>query len=579
MMQNLPFQDDKPSSSAPWKMERLDSWKEVASFFQRDVRTVQLWEKHEGLPVRRHQHRKLGSVYAYRAELERWWAARSAMRAGTDAATAGVPTAAERAPAPNPESLAGKPHVLVLPFEAVRSNSDSTSMRQAIDRFGVGLQDDLVVELSRLKMYSTNLPSRAMPQMDAPTPTFMKTLAAEFAAEMVLTGAIRLVGNQVRVSAQLIRAGDLRCLWADRFDVDLAGVHPTKLEESQKALAGRLGEILLEYSAHGGAPRRQPPAARQSLAHCACTMGRHFWNQRSRTAIQKAFGYFLDAVDLDPRCAEAYAGLANSYVSLSYNHLMPPREAAVRAVEAVRAAMRIAPESISVRNARINVLTNCEWDWSTAESECRALLDLGRMDGRTIQLYSSLMNAQGRHEEAIGMALHAHRLEPDSTVANTQVSLAYLYGGDCDSALPFIQRALELTPHYIMGQALLGRIEAGRGNWDDAASAFSRTLELSDQSSFAKALMAYARAGSGDVTSARAILRDLDEVASDKCFPAYDVSAAHSILNQHDKALENISRACDSRDMKAIFVNHDPRFAGLRDSPGFRQIASAMPFN
>src|ERR1700739_1592324 len=62
-----------------WTKERLDSWKEVASFFRREVRTVQLWEKSEGLPVRRQHHKKLGSVYAYRHELEAWWAARSAV--------------------------------------------------------------------------------------------------------------------------------------------------------------------------------------------------------------------------------------------------------------------------------------------------------------------------------------------------------------------------------------------------------------------------------------------------------------------------------------------------------------------
>lgn len=42
--------------------ERLDSWKEIASYLKRDVRTVQRWERREGLPVHRHQHEKLGSV-------------------------------------------------------------------------------------------------------------------------------------------------------------------------------------------------------------------------------------------------------------------------------------------------------------------------------------------------------------------------------------------------------------------------------------------------------------------------------------------------------------------------------------
>ncbi len=52
--------------------ERLESWKEVASYLGKTVRTVQRWEKHEGLPVHRHQHDKRGTIIAYPAELDRW---------------------------------------------------------------------------------------------------------------------------------------------------------------------------------------------------------------------------------------------------------------------------------------------------------------------------------------------------------------------------------------------------------------------------------------------------------------------------------------------------------------------------
>ena len=55
---------------------RLDSWKEIAAYLKRDIRTVQRWEKLEGLPVRRHQHQKRGSAFAYRDELDTWWQSR-----------------------------------------------------------------------------------------------------------------------------------------------------------------------------------------------------------------------------------------------------------------------------------------------------------------------------------------------------------------------------------------------------------------------------------------------------------------------------------------------------------------------
>jgi tetratricopeptide (TPR) repeat protein len=55
---------------------RLDSWKDIAAYLKRDVSTVQRWEKREGMPVHRHVHGKLGSVYAFRSELDAWWRGR-----------------------------------------------------------------------------------------------------------------------------------------------------------------------------------------------------------------------------------------------------------------------------------------------------------------------------------------------------------------------------------------------------------------------------------------------------------------------------------------------------------------------
>jgi Tol biopolymer transport system component len=65
-----PSSDTPPSVSPP--EDRLDSWKEIAAYLDRDVTTVQRWEKREGMPVHRHLHDRLGSVFASRAELDRW---------------------------------------------------------------------------------------------------------------------------------------------------------------------------------------------------------------------------------------------------------------------------------------------------------------------------------------------------------------------------------------------------------------------------------------------------------------------------------------------------------------------------
>jgi tetratricopeptide (TPR) repeat protein len=81
---------------APADTDRLDSWKEIAAFLKRDVRTVQRWEKQAGLPVHRHSASRLRTAYAYRSELDEWWRRHPENPEGRPPATPafGVPAAA-----------------------------------------------------------------------------------------------------------------------------------------------------------------------------------------------------------------------------------------------------------------------------------------------------------------------------------------------------------------------------------------------------------------------------------------------------------------------------------------------------
>jgi TolB-like protein len=580
-MQNASFTDDLSPQFAEWTTERLDSWKEIASFFRREVRTVQLWEKSEGLPVRRQYHKKLGSVYAYRRELESWWATRSARASGFSARPeeleGGVVRPGFGAVARQSGAVSSQTEptelgrILVFPLEVVHSRRDRGPLQHIVDRFTGGLKDDIVIELRRCCFDPVCLSANALPSQGASTATFMRNTAREFGADFYLTGAVRYAGNQVRVSMQLVRSQDAVCLWTDRFDTALDHVF-----QAQSELANRIARALPEHIVRRVArPGRRDEVEHEPAFH-ACMMGLHFWKQRTRGDLMKALGYFQDAVILDPGFADGYAGLADTYVSLSYNHLMPPRQAIQAARNAVEMGLKLAPHSLNVRNAEINFKVNCAWEWAGAEQVCREVVQSGCVDSRLLQLYASLMINLGRHDEAIRLSLHAHRLDPLSDLVNSQVSFSYFYAGDYANALAFIDRTISLRPRFIMGHALLGRTQAERGDWEQAIKAFERGLELSADSTFLKALLAYGHAGGGDAERATEILREIEADAGDACFPAYDVSAAHAKLNQESEALQNICKAYEMRDMKMIYIQYDPRFTSLRGLPQFRKIASSI---
>jgi hypothetical protein len=88
-----------PPSERPPE-DRLDSWKEIAAYLKRDVTTVQRWEKREGMPVHRHLHDRMGSVYASRAELDAWMRSRN-LPAGQENGTNAI---SPDPPAPPPRS-------------------------------------------------------------------------------------------------------------------------------------------------------------------------------------------------------------------------------------------------------------------------------------------------------------------------------------------------------------------------------------------------------------------------------------------------------------------------------------------
>jgi TolB-like protein len=555
--------------------DRLDSWKEIASFFGRQVRTVQLWEKREGLPVRRQHHKILGSVFAHRSELEAWQIARSAMgpSPGRLADEDGSLVLRTSAGAADAETSSSGVRILALPFETIHNRIEDAADTQPAERFGRGLQHDLILELTRSKRQPVVVPLQSIPYQANSPLAWANEIAAELEIDAILMGSIRHSGPQLRVSVQFIRASDMLCLWSERFEAEMGSSFDLQAELAMK-ICGALPDHRVKSEKLG----RSGSTANGGLAFQACSMGFQAWSQRSAGGLREAIDYFNDAVELDPGYADAYAGLADTYVSLSYCHLIPARNAASLASKAARTARRLNKESIRVNNAYVNSLLHCNRNLNLAERHCRQMIDAGRLDARTLQLYSSIMILRDRHEDSIRWALHAVDLgnERDRVPLTGQISLAHFYSGDYENAISVIEKAIDQQPRYMMGYVLLGRAEVQRGNWQQAISAFTKGMELSNGALFAKALLASAYAGGGDKARSHAILTKLGPEKSKDTFPAYDVSAAYAALNKEDEAMAYLRSALKNRDTMSIYIGQDPRFSKLRGSLEFQRVSSLV---
>ena len=284
-------------TKAPDVTDRLDSWKDIATYLKRDVTTVQRWERREGLPIHRQQHDKLGSVYAFRHEIDAWRAARSRRleapgdsASDPDAIPASEPeTRVESKPLAGPATIQSKRRVwlfaaagvtaivvtmlatwltyrqtgsgpslarpdirsiVVLPLENLSGDS-------AEDFFAAGLTEELTDRLAQLKTLRVISRTSAMSLRDRRIP--VSTIARELNVDAVIEGSVRREGGRVRISIQLIHAPTDTHLWARDFERETAATWPLQIEVAQA-----VADEIRVQATPGGASAPGSDAIRQS---------------------------------------------------------------------------------------------------------------------------------------------------------------------------------------------------------------------------------------------------------------------------------------------------------------------------
>ncbi|MHB1700422.1 MAG: hypothetical protein ACYCSN_09870 [Acidobacteriaceae bacterium] len=282
----------------------LDSWKEIAAYLRRDVRTVQLWEKSEGLPIHRHMHKSRASVYAQIVELDAWWQDRNRRIAADfepaviEAATASIEGASIKdAPGgvPRSRSIRGYaavsilvtvllgmilllaqqglrraignlvlwkplssvarlplPVLAVLPFRNLSPEQESASASAA-----VALTEYLTTEMVRTgKLRVASHRSVARFKGDEAS---VVEVASVFHADLLLEGTVACTHRRMRVTAHLIDVRSDREIWSDIYvrtveDADSPGKGRTESDvlSAQAEIASAVASAVVSRLADSG---------------------------------------------------------------------------------------------------------------------------------------------------------------------------------------------------------------------------------------------------------------------------------------------------------------------------------------
>ncbi len=279
--------------------DRLDSWKEIAAYLRRGVRTVRRWEHDEGLPVHRHVHRVLGSVYAFKSEIDRW---RDGSRRG-----AGRPTTGSRR-----VRATGVRSIAVLPFVNLSTDREN-------EYFADGLTDEVTSGLSRIG--ALRVTSRTSAMTFKGTNQDVGSIARALGARYILEGSVRRAADRLRITARLIDGPGDTLLWADAWDGSLEDVFAM-----QERLARAIIEALeVRLSTDEDRRLADRPIDNLHAYECYVRARQEAWRWR-KDAIDHAIQLLRNGLALVGDNARLYAALGHAF--LQY------REAGIDATDA-----------------------------------------------------------------------------------------------------------------------------------------------------------------------------------------------------------------------------------------------------
>ena len=574
---DAPSPGPQPSGTAP---ERLDSWKEIAAYLNRDVRTVQRWERREGMPVHRHQHYKRGSVYALTSEVDAWRKSRrlelledaQQSPAESDRPTA-APTMrrwlvlssgvavlallaiayfmtrhrAEATHSPKIESLA------VLPFQNLSGDPSQ-------DYFADGMTEELIGRLSSVR--GLNVISRTSATRFKDTHQSVPQIAQALHVDAVVEGSVLREGSQVRVTVQLIRGATDESVWAGQYQRE---------DRSILALQDEVARSIVErikVSLTPGDSNQAPPRIVAPEAHEAYLKGRYYFNQRTEDALNKSISYFQQAIARDPGYALAHSGLADAYALLGFRGGFPSKEALSHAKAEALKAIELDDTLAEPHVSLAFIAETYEWDWATAEREYKRALELNPGDVRAHNWYAGYLMYVGRFEEGIAEAKRARDLDPLSLPINNALAGRLLAAGRYNEGLQQVQQTLELDPHFAPAHQTLGWVYLHKGKQEDAIQEFQNALQLTGMEDTDLQLdLGFAYAVSGKRAEARRILGNLEKRYVQGVVPASSVGILHGALGEPNEAFAWLEKAYEERDPQLTYLKAGRRFEPLRKDP------------
>jgi len=501
------------------------------------------------MPVHRHVHNVLGTVYAYKSEIDNW------------RETARRRLAPKRPGARRLSHLGGEPikSIAVLPFANLSADPEN-------EYFADGLTDEVTSDLSRIS--TIHVISRTSAMTFKHTNKDLRAIARELGVRYVLEGSVRRAGERLRITAQLIDAASDEHLWGDKFDGSVEDVFSIQ-ERIAHFIVG-----ALELRLTAGEERRlaDRPIGNLHAYECYLRARQEAWRWR-RDAIDHAVQLLHNGLTIIGANTKLYAALGHAHLQYREAGLDFSERPLDAAEDCVRKIVALEPESPS-----------------------------------GLQLRGWIHYGRGRIQQAVTDLRAALAVEPNNPDTLLLLTNCYLISGQVDSARPLIQRLLIVDPLTPLSRCLPAFADAMEGNFAAAVEPYREMFDMDPANPMARLFYVWvlvlnrrtepldailatfpaevrdtipaaitfflAHAAIGRPASAHAsVSHEIEAVAKGAdVFPRM-LAEGYALAGIEERALHWLAVAVDRGFINYPFLaQHDPFFAGLRGRPRFEAL-------
>jgi serine/threonine-protein kinase len=438
------------------------------------------------------------------------------------------------------------------------------SASQELDYFCRGIREEIIHRLATLG----GLRVLAWDPADATGGGDPRESVNKSNVATIISGSVRALGEQVRVTVQIVDGATGCYLWSESTDSHIGDAFALQ----ERVAQGLVRQIEQERIGDGSGPARRtiPNLAAQNLL----LQGRYHLGQRTVESLQKAVDFFERALVEDAQCSPAHSGLSDAYSLLAHYGGVTPTDVWTKAASSAASAVMLDNNSAEAHTSLAHAKATQDWDWLGAEREFLAAIALDPRYATARHWYTtSCLIPLGRLDEAVEQMRLACALDPVSSIIARDVAVTLYYRREFDQALEQCDHTIELNPHFAPAYWTLGLIQEQRKEFDESIAAYQRAAHLSPRSPRMQAALARAYALAGQPKTAISFLHQLEKLSTERYVSPVEFAIVHFALEHAGVAFRWLSKACKARCFEMLSIKLDPIFDPVRDDPRFVAIA------